>query len=245
MTEKNRGGVFSGTLRGLDSAISAVMQATTSLPGNLVSEVERFRMVREKTLGMLEDLSAQQALWCPRPRAWSIAQIADHLLLSEQLYREQFRTLIRTAKEGRNSTITIGFKDVDSSIGGIPREVIRLFELPVRMFSQFVPRTVLETMVRFPIMSALNPKISDPRHSLKIETLIADLNTSLAETEKVLLARMPANIEKPVVDHPIMGRNNLPQLLRSVIAHEERHHRQIDAVRSDARFPKGAATQAI
>ncbi len=49
MTEKKAPGAFSAAWRGIDGAISSVMQATTSLPGNLVSEVDRFRMVREKT----------------------------------------------------------------------------------------------------------------------------------------------------------------------------------------------------
>ncbi len=209
----------------------------TASPGNLVWEAGRLRKVREKTLGMLREVTPQQALWCPRPQAWSIAQIADHLLLSEQLYGEQFRRLIQTAREGRNSTITIGFSDVDSSIGGIPREVISLFEFPLRIFSRFVPRPVLETMVRYPIMSALNPKISEPRHGLKLESLIGDLTASLAETEKLLLAPMPANISGPTIDHPIMGRNNLLDLVRIVIAHEERHHGQIASIRAEARFP--------
>ena len=143
--------------RGIDGAISSAMQATTSLPGNLVSEADRFRLVREKTLGMLEEVSAQQALWCPRPRAWSIAQIADHLLLTEQLYREQFRTLIGMAKAGRSSTVEIGLREIDISFAGIPRDVVRFFEAPVRLFNRFVPHAMREAMIRNPIVAALNP----------------------------------------------------------------------------------------
>jgi hypothetical protein len=240
MTEKNRQGVFFAAFKGLDGAISSVMQATTSLPGNLVSEVDRFRMVREKTLGMLEEVSAQQALWCPRPRAWSIAQIADHLLLTEQLNRTQFQTLIRMAKTGRTSTVEIGLRDLDISFGGIPRDVIRFFETPVRMFNRFVPHPVRLAIVRNPIVSALNPTVSEPRTGLTLQKLREDLTASLAETERVLRGPLPPNVDSQFINHPVLGSNNLPQSLRIMIAHEERHHGQIASVRGEPRFPKGA-----
>jgi uncharacterized damage-inducible protein DinB len=238
MTEKNRQGIFSTALRSIDGAISSVMQATTSLPGNLVSEIDRFRMVREKTLGMLEEVSAQQALWCPRPGAWSVAQIADHLLLSEQLYREQFRTLIRMAKAGRSSTVEIGLREIDVSFGGIPRDVMRFFETPARMFNRFVPHVMREAMIRNPIVSALNPTVAEPRPGLKILKLREDLTASLDETERVLKGPLPPNVDAQFINHPLLGSNNLTRLLRIMIAHEERHHGQIDGVRGEARFPK-------
>src|ERR1700679_302398 len=110
MTEQNRQDNLSasGIFRAVEGAIASAVQATAS-PGNLVSEVDRLRIVRVKTLGMLEEVTALQALWCPRPQAWSIAQVADHVLLSEALFRDQFQRLIQAAKEGRNSTITICF----------------------------------------------------------------------------------------------------------------------------------------
>src|SRR5437588_6749717 len=89
--------------RAIDGAISRVVQGVNSVSWNPGAEVERFEVVREKTLAILGQVSGEQALWIPGKGIWSIAQIADHLLLSEEMYREQFRRLIQTAKEERGS----------------------------------------------------------------------------------------------------------------------------------------------
>ena len=84
--------------RAIDGAISRMVQGVNTVSWNPGAEVERFHVVREKTLSILGQLTAEQSLWSQRPGTWSIAQIADHLLLSEEMYREQFRRLIQMAK---------------------------------------------------------------------------------------------------------------------------------------------------
>ena len=120
-------------------------------------------MVREKTLAILGQVTDEQALWSPRKGTWSIAQIADHLLRSEEMYREQFRRLIQMAKEGRGTTIEISLREVNVGFAAIPREVIPLLEFPIKMFNLFVPHVLRETMVRYPLVAALNPRSSEPR----------------------------------------------------------------------------------
>jgi uncharacterized damage-inducible protein DinB len=240
MTENKSDTSFSlpAASRAVDGALAGLVRATMSVPGNLISEVDRFRMVREQTLNMLAGTSVAQAQWSPGREVWSMLQIADHLLQSEELYREQFRLLIQAAKEGRNSPIHIGFREVDTSIAGIPRHVIRMFETPARVMTSLVPRAVREMLIRYPIVPAMNPTATTPRPGLTVEKLRADLAASLAVTESLLRAPMPANLEKPAIVHPIMGSNNLRELLRIAIAHEERHQGQISDLRTNAAFPK-------
>ncbi len=95
-------------------------------------------------------------------------------------------------------------------------------------------------MIRNPIVSALNPTVAEPRPGLSITKLREDLTASLAETERVLKGPLPPNVDAQFINHPLLGSNNLPRLLRIMIAHEERHHGQIAGVRGEARFPKGA-----
>src|SRR5258705_1266917 len=97
--------VVTSAARAIDGAISRMVQGVNSVSWNPSAEVERFRVVREKTLAILGQLTAEQASWSPKKGTWSIAQIADHLLRSEDMYREQFRRLIQMAQEGRGSTI--------------------------------------------------------------------------------------------------------------------------------------------
>src|SRR5262249_43028818 len=134
MIENNPGASFpsfvTSAARAIDGAISRMVQGVNSVSWNPVAEVETFRGVREKTLSILGQVSAEQALWAPRKGTWSIAQIADHLLLSEQMYREQFRRLIQ-----KGSTIEISLREVDVGFSVLPREVLPLLEYPMRMFN--------------------------------------------------------------------------------------------------------------
>jgi hypothetical protein len=224
--------------RAIDGAISRMVQGVNYVSWNPNAEADRFHAVREKTLAILGQVSAEQALWSPQKGTWSIAQIADHLLRSEEMYREQFRRLIEMAKEGRGSAIEISLKEVDVGFAVIPREVISLLEFPMRMFNLFVPHVLRETMVRYPLVAALNPQSSAPREGLVIEKLREDLAAALAETESFFRTPMPPNINELTINHPIMGNNTIPQLFRIMIAHEQRHQEQMSGVRAHANFPK-------
>ena len=230
--------VVTSAARAIDGAISRVVQGVNAAAWNPEADVERFRAAREETLAILRQVSGEQALWSPKKGAWSIAQIADHLLRSEEMYREQFGRLIRMAEEGRGTSIEISLRDVDVGFAAVPREVIELMEFPLRMFNLFVPHVVRETMVRYPLVAALNPRSSEPREGLNIEKLRRDLAEALAETENFFRTPMPANIHELTINHPVMGNNTIPQMLGIMIAHEKRHHGQMSDVRAQASFPK-------
>jgi uncharacterized damage-inducible protein DinB len=229
---------FTSAARAIDGAISRMVQGVNSASWNPGAEVDRFRLIREQTLAVLGEVNAQQAAWSPRKGVWSIAQIADHLLLTEQMYREQFRRLIQMAREGRGTSIEISLREVDVAFAAVPREVIPLLEFPIKMFNFFVPHVVRETMVRYPLIAALNPRQSAPREGLSIEGLRADLAASFAETEEFFRAPMPSNLDQLTINHPVLGNNNIPQLFNIVIAHEQRHQGQIADLRAQANFPK-------
>ena len=228
--------------RAVEGAVARMVHSTLAAHRNLSSELNRFRCVRAKTLETLADVTEDQARWSPRASAWSIAQIADHLLRSEELYREQWLRMIQLARDGKTQTIRIRFEEVDTSIALVPRDLITVFEFPLRVFNRFVPTAVRETMVRYPFVAAVNPKASQPRADLKLEKLRADLAASLAETEKLLRGPLPPNFERMRMDHPVIGNNNPIEMCRIMIAHEERHQGQIAHIRRNSKFPKASAT---
>jgi len=234
----NASSAVTSAARAIDGAISRMVQGVNSGSWNASAEVERFRVVREKTLTLLGQLNAEQASWSPQPGTWSIAQIADHLLRSEEMYREQFRRLIQMAKEGRGKTIEISLREVNVGFAAIPREVIPLLEFPIKMFNLFVPHVLRETMVRFPLVAALNPRSSEPREGLVLKQLRKDLAAALAETENFFQEPMPPNIHELTINHPIMGNNTIPQMFSITIAHEQRHQEQMAGILSHPGFPK-------
>ena len=229
--------VVRSAARALDGAISRIVQGVNSASWSPDTDVDRFHAVREKTLAMLGQVSAGQALWSPRKETWSIAQIADHLLRSEEMYREQFRRLIQMAGEGRGTAIEISLSEVDIGFAGIPREVIPLLEFPMRMFNLFVPHVLRETMVRYPLVASLNPRSSAPRDGLIVEKLREDLSAALVETQNFFRSPMPPNIDELTINHPILGNNTIPQLFEIVIAHEQRHQGQMADLLAHANFP--------
>jgi hypothetical protein len=224
--------------RTIDGAISRAVHGADAVDWNPDSEIKRFGDVREHTLSILGRLTEEQAAWSPKQGSWSIIEIADHLLLSEKTYREQARRLLRKAEDGRGNTLEISLDEMDVGLLAIPREVVPLLEFPMRMFNLFVPSVVRETFIRYRVVSSLNPRNSQPRKGLVLAQIRRDLTTSLEETEQFLAMPMPHDLEELTFSHPIMGNNTFPQWFRIIVAHEQRHHEQMERVQALAGFPK-------
>ena len=224
--------------RAIDGAISRAIQGANATHWNAEAELERFRAAREKTLTVLGQITVTQAQWSPQEGTWSILQIADHLVLTEAMYRDQFKRLVRMAEEGRGNSIEISLNEVDVGFAAIPKEVTPLLEFPLRMFNLFVPHVLRETMVRYPIVASLNPRQSRPREGLVLGKVRQELVKSLEETEEFFASPLPRNLDDLTINHPIMGNNSIPQLFRIVIAHEQRHHEQIERLQADSKFPR-------
>jgi uncharacterized damage-inducible protein DinB len=224
--------------RAIDDAVSRAVHGPDSVGWHPGADIKRFREVRDQTLSILGRLTDEQAAWSPGEGSWSIEEIADHLLLSEEVYRDQARRLIRKAEEGKGTILEISLDEMDVGIAGIPQDVVRVLEVPMRMFNLFMPNAVRETIVRYRIVSSLNPRSSQPRHGLILAQLKHDLSTALVQTEEFLAMPVPSNIDELTISHPVLGNNTLGQSFRMLIAHEERHHGQMARVESLAGFPK-------
>ena len=225
----------------VDGVVSRFVNALAAPPlpeeKALERRIERFRNIREQTIGLIGNLSQRQADFAPAHKKWSIAQIADHLLLSEKMYRGQFEKLLAMARAGKRPRIEITLREVNTSFAFIPREIIPLFSAPIQMMNSFVPHAVRETMVRLPIFPATNPSIAEPAPSRPIEQLRAELRTSLGATEEVFRADLPARLTEMTISHPILGDNNLLQVFEILSAHEERHQSQIRSILANPAFP--------
>src|SRR5262245_24445022 len=158
--------VVRSVARAIDGAISRAVQGANATVWNPAAEMERFRVVREKTLEVLGQLTITQASWSPKEGIWSILQIADHLLRTAEMYREQFGRLVQMARDGKGSSIEISLSEVDVGFAALPRQLVPLLEFPMRMVNLFVPHVLRETMVRYPIIASLNPAKSQPREKL-------------------------------------------------------------------------------
>ena len=228
--------------RALDGAVSRLVHDLVTPPPHPGDEwhatLAEFRGIREHTLDMVRMLTQKQIDFIPAKGSWSIGQNLDHLLLSEKLYRTQIERLFEMARDGKGTSIDLSMRQVNSSFAFIPREVMSLFSVPMTMFNMFMPYAVREALIRYPVIPALNPSVSDPAKGRPIEELRALLKTSIGETEQLFRGELPANLKEMTLRHAILGTNDIQEILGILGAHEQRHHGQIRAVMALPRYPK-------
>jgi hypothetical protein len=229
----------------IDGAISRLVHDLTSPQlaprEELERAIARYRAAREETLAIIQDLTQAHADFFPDTKAWSIGQNVEHLLLTEKLYRTLMQKLIdlaiRDGGHGGKRNIELSFDQVDNSLAFIPRDVIPKLAVPLNVLNLFVPRVVRDAMFRFPLVPALNPSASEPARTQPIAELRSRAVLSLNATEKIFCGELPSHLMDMTLSHPILGTNNIAQLLGILRAHEERHHGQIRAVLANSRFP--------
>jgi len=216
------------------------MRARQSTSARGIDEsLEKFADVRTGTMRMVARLTEQQAGFVPGPKQWSIAQNLDHLLVSEALYRSQIKRLVDMAREGKRSRIDLSLNKQDVGLPFVPQLLMPLISLPLSTMNMFVPAVFRETVIRFPVMKAKNPKILEPAPARPINDLREHLENSLAETQAVLAGELPPNIGRVTMSHPLFGRNTIANILGLLAAHEERHRTQIAGVLRHPAFPSG------
>ncbi|HWP84404.1 MAG TPA: DinB family protein [Terriglobia bacterium] len=201
-----------------------------------------FRSVREETLRLAGALTESQAAHSPGRNRWSAGEVLDHLLLSEALYRERFAALIELARSGQKPELYSGFSEVDTSILFIPKAALPLLEFPFRVMNYFLPAMARETLTRYALLPAQAPGRAQPRRGKPLAVLRQELQTSLAQTEGLFAANPNLDYRAMRLAHPLIGDNNVLQLLRIMALHEQRHQDQIRALRSTSAFPKPTGT---
>ena len=203
------------------------------------TDLKLFRSVRTATLAMAERLTEQQAAYTRGPGKWSAGEVLDHILLAEQLYRERFTKLIELKKAGRKAEINSDFSEINTSVLFIPKPLLPLLEAPFKVMNLFVPTAVRETMTRYRLMPAQAPSIAIPRRGRPVMELRQDLQRSIERTVELFHAHPQLDYRELRMSHPLMGNNNVLQLLRIMALHEQRHQEQIRDLQRSPSYPKG------
>jgi len=199
------------------------------------AELASAQAARNGTLSMTTGLSQVQMDFSPGVGVWSVGEILDHLLLTDQIYRHEIAQLIDLARTGRRPFVSRTLVDFNISPAFIPRPLLPFSELPFRMFNLFMPRPVREFMFRYRLVPARNADIANPRKGRNISDLRGELESSIKQTTELLNANPGLNYRKLVFDHPLLGANNVLELLRILAAHELRHQDQIREILQQVR----------
>jgi len=195
---------------------------------------------REATLRQTAHLTPEQASRRPSPQAWSVAEVLEHLLISETLYREMIARLIGLYRSGRRPSLSQGLADIDTVPPFVPKELLRLMDIPLTMMNLFVPPFVRERMMTIRLFKAQSPTIARPKADKPVDQLRAELAESVCATARLLRDNADVDFRRLRYSHPVLGANNVMGILRIVAFHEKRHQQQIDEILSSQSFPKAA-----
>jgi hypothetical protein len=214
-----------------------VMSAAATRQTNLAEALDEFRATRERTLAMVRGLTQEQFDFVPAPNRWSIGEVLDHMLLAERLNREQIETLVKLKREGRKPELNLSFSDLDVSVAGVPQTLLSLLEAPLTLLNMFVPNSLRNYLTRNRLIPFRNPDAATPRRRRPSAELCSDLIASLQETQRLFQSNPHLDFEEMIVQHPLLGRYDVPGLLRFMSAHEERHQSQIASTQTASSSP--------
>lgn len=204
------------------------------------NELDLLRSARAETLEMSARLSQNQADFAPAPGKWSAGEVLDHLLVAEKLSRGLISQLIDLEMGGKRPVISLGFREVNTSVAFIPRSLLPFLDVPFTVLNLFVPPFVREAMMQFRIVPAQNPDIAVPRRGVSIAKLREALDSSCRQTAELLRANPSIDYRRLRYQHPLLGDNNVLNILRIVALHERRHQSQLRDILNARWFPKAA-----
>jgi uncharacterized damage-inducible protein DinB len=204
----------------------------------LLDGLEMFRSTRSRTLALTANLTQAQMDYAPASGRWSVGEVLDHLLLGEKLNRGYIAEVIEMKKAGRRPVLRLSFADVNVSLGYIPKSLLPFVEVPFTLLNLFLPASVRDFMTLNRLIPAQNADQTAPRRGRSADELRQELISSLRETEALLEANSHLDYREMLVQHPLMGANDIPGLLRFLALHEQRHQAQINDVLTSSRFPK-------
>ena len=173
---------------------------------------ERKQEVRESidaVRRIQNELAYLQLGWRPPDGGWSIAQVLEHLIISDSLYYPELRALVQTGKRGSSEwkpTITGGF----------------------------IARALLPTSTRkTPAPQVFRP--AEPRANVVEEYIkVREELLQLMESAKGIDLRRN-KVTSPVSK---LIRINLGDAFQILVVHTQRHLQQIARVRAHPDFPK-------
>lgn len=187
------------------------------MPYHSVAEIfEDLDKTRSRLQRGVEGLSAAQQNFRPVPEAWSIAEIMEHLSIIEQNLAQLIGMLVKKAEAAGN------VREGDAA--------------------QFAPVSI-ESYVESSLTQKFKaPEVAHPTGSVSVADSLARMSATRAAMRELRpgLERVDGTVLK--YPHPGFGPLDLYQWLAFIGAHEERHLRQIDAVKGSEGF-ETAGTQ--
>jgi predicted DNA-binding protein YlxM (UPF0122 family) len=181
---------------------------TTLTPEERASALQQFQTTRDNFLKSISGLSQKQWTFKPAPDRWSVAEVAEHIAVSES-------TIYGLVQKTMQSPAT---PEKREQVKGKDQVIIE--RMPDRSHKAQAPE-MLRPTGRWATQAELTKAFEDSRKTTMdyIRTTNDDLRDHF-------------------FDHPVFGALDGYQWLLLISAHSARHTAQIEEVKADPNFPK-------
>lgn len=185
------------------------------------------RITRARTLALVDGLSQAELDYAPSPGKWSAGEILDHLILSDQVYYGEITALFDLKKAGKRPYLRRNFSDFNPSILFIPKPALPYLDATFNAVNTVLPRALRTFFIVSRIIPAEAPDIAMPRPGRSGDALRQELQRGPEYLER-LFAQMPdADFSMFIHYHPLLGENNVYQMIQFLTNHETVHQKQI------------------
>jgi len=187
------------------------------------------RQARQTTLIFLEDFARgkEHLEYSPGPGRWSIAEIAEHLLLVDHFFLRELRAVVELAKDAKNPVLRRSLEYFPLSFRHVPKLLAPYVLLPFSRFSKAAPPTLREILARHRIIEVDAPPITVPQGLTPPSQLKVELEKSLKNVESFFQENRYLDFNELGFEHPLLGSPSVLDFLRFRAAHEQRHHKQM------------------
>ncbi len=178
----------------------------------IVPVEKQFKSIEEQRKNLLDEiakLSHTQQNFKPSSESWSILQVVNHLLYAET-------NVVKYMLKKMQGIATVEKAGVQAKLRSV----------------------MLNTFLKSPL------KFKAPKAAMPVqeevyiyENLRKQWNETRAEFAKILDQLNPADAKKLLFKHPLSGKFNIYQTMSFMQEHIAHHIRQIERIKSDARFP--------
>jgi hypothetical protein len=173
--------------------------------------------VRRELTARLENLSEAQQTFRPAEGAWSIAEIIDHLSITEQNMVQLIGMLLRKGEGGAAASAA---KPGEGDDG---RDAQTAAGAP-----SFQPFSLDDFIAQVEDVKLTAPERVRPGGNVTLADALANLGRTRAEIEAMRPRLESADLGAATYPHPAFGEFNSAQWLAFIGLHERRHLRQIE-----------------
>jgi hypothetical protein len=208
-----------------------------STAAELRESLWRTRSERRTTLDLVAGLDDGRAQRTPAGGGWSVAQVIEHLIKTDGVYRAWIGRLIELKAAGREPVVEVSLRELQTRPFFVPAALLPQMDFPFRLMNRFMPSSLRESLTGTAIIPFEAPEAAAPGSARPLEDLRHQGAASAEQVETMLLGQ---DVSGMILDHPLLGRHTVPSLLRMLVRHENRHQAQISRILAAEAMPAAA-----